>query len=333
VLVTEGQEVQAGQVLARLDGAEPLQAALSAAELQALTSQLALEQLTSPEAIANARLAVTTAQTNVTNAQAVVDNQQYWKNAALIQDYYAKYMIAKDNLDKAQTAYDKLNVGSYINNVNEANAYQVLYNAKQAYDNAHYYWSLYSQEPTQRTKDEAQANLNLANTTLKNAQIYLNALTTGDIPADASGAAIVQLQQARQAVQVAQDNVAAAKAALADLELKAPFGGTVTSLNLKVGIYIQPGMEMAKLADTSSWLVKTTDLSELNVVRIQPGMQATVTLDAIPGMQMAAQVQSIEKFGESYQGDIVYAVVLKLNQSDPRLRWNMTANVTFGNPK
>jgi len=158
-------------------------------------------------------------------------------------------------------------------------------------------------------------------------------LTTGDIPADASGAAIVQLQQARQAVQVAQDNVAAAKAALADLELKAPFGGTVTSLNLKVGIYIQPGMEMAKLADTSSWLVKTTDLSELNVVRIQPGMQATVTLDAIPGMQMAAQVQSIEKFGESYQGDIVYAVVLKLNQSDPRLRWNMTANVTFGNPK
>jgi hypothetical protein len=62
-------------------------------------------------------------------------------------------------------------------------------------------------------------------------------------------------------------------------------------------------------------------------------MQATVTLDAIPGMQMAAQVQSIEKFGESYQGDIVYAVVLKLNQSDPRLRWNMTANVTFGNPK
>ena len=333
VLVTEGQEVQAGQVLARLDGAEPLQAALSAAELQALTSQLALEQLTSPEAIANARLAVTTAQTNVTNAQAVVDNQQYWKNAALIQDYYAKYMIAKDNLDKAQTAYDKLNVGSYINNVNEANAYQVLYNAKQAYDNAHYYWSLYSQEPTQRTKDEAQANLNLANTTLKNAQIYLNALTTGDIPADASGAAIVQLQQARQAVQVAQDNVAAAKAALADLELKAPFGGTVTSLNLKVGIYIQPEMEMAELADTSSWLVKTTDLSELNVVRIQPGMQATVTLDAIPGMQMAAQVQSIEKFGESYQGDIVYAVVLKLNQSDPRLRWNMTANVTFGNPK
>lgn len=333
VLVTEGQEVQAGQVLARLDGAQPLQAALAGAELETLTAQLALEQLTSPEAIANAKLAVTTAQTNVTNAQSVVNNQQYWKNAALIQDYYAKYVIAKDNLDKAQTEYDKVQAGDYINNVAEANAYQVLYNAKQAYDTAHYYWSLYSQEPTQRTKNEAQANLDLANTTLNNAEIYLNALNTGDIPADATGAAIVQLQQSRLAVQVSQDKVEAAKVALSNLELKAPFGGTVTSLNLKVGMFVQPGMEMAKLADTSSWLVKTTDLSELKVVRIQPGMEATVTLDAMPGVQMAAQVQTIEKFGQSYQGDIVYAVTLKLDQPDPRLRWNMTATVTFGNKK
>jgi multidrug resistance efflux pump len=333
VLVTEGQEVQAGQVLALLDGAQPLQAALAGAELETLTAQLALEQLTSPEAIANAKLAVTTAQTNVTNSKTVVDNQQYWKNAALIQDYYAKYVIAKDILDKAQTDYDRVQVGDYINNVAEANAYQVLYKAQQAYDTAHYYWSVYSQEPTQRTRNEAQATLDLANTTLKNAEIYLNALNTGDIPADATGAAIVQLQQSKLAVQVAQDNVEAAKAALANLELKAPFGGTVTSLNLKVGMFVQPGMEIAKLADTSSWLVKTTDLTELNVVRIQPGMQATVTLDAIPGVQMTAQVQSIEKFGQTYQGDIVYPVTLKLNQPDPRLRWNMTATVAFGNTK
>lgn len=333
VLVTEGQSVQAGQALARLDGAQPLQAALAGAELETLTAQLALEQLSSPEAIANAKLAVTTAQTNVTNAQTVVNNQQYWKNAALIQDYYAKYVIAKDILDKAQEDYDKVQVGDYINNVSEANAYQVLYNAKQAYDTAHYYWSLYSQEPTQRTKNEAQASLDLANTTLKNAEIYLTALDSGNIPADASGAAIVQLQRARLAVQVSQDQVEAAKAALANLELKAPFAGTVTSLTLKVGMFVQPGMEMAKLADTSGWLVKTTDLTELNVVRIQPGMEATVTLDALPGVQMKAQVQTIEKFGQSYQGDIVYAVMLKLNQPDPALRWNMTANVTFDSTK
>ncbi len=50
------------------------------------------------------------------NAQTVVNNQQYWKNDALIQNYYASYVIAKANLDKAQTAYDNANVGQYINN-------------------------------------------------------------------------------------------------------------------------------------------------------------------------------------------------------------------------
>jgi hypothetical protein len=94
-------------------------------------------------------------------------------------------------------------------------------------------------------------------------------------------------------------------------------------------MFVQPGIEVAKLADTSSWLVKTTDLTELNVVKIQPGMSATVILDALPEVKMAGEVQTIEKFGENHLGDIVYAVTLKLNQPDPRLRWNMTAIVTF----
>ena len=333
VLVNEGQQVQAGQVLARLGDSQSLQASLAGVELEIQSAQLALDQMTSPEAIANAKLAITTAQTNVTNAQSVVNNQQYWKNQALIQDYYAKYVIAKDTLDKAQTDYERVNGGQFINNVAEANAYQILYNARKAYDLAHYYWSVYSQEPTQRTMNEAQANLDLANATLKDAEIYLAVLNSGNIPADATGTEIVQLQQARLNVQAAQDKAAASKAALANLELKAPFGGTVTSLDLKVGMFVQPGVEVAKLVDGSSWLVKTTDLTELNVIRIQPGMLASVTLDAMPGVQMTAQVQSIEKFGQTYQGDIVYPVTLKLNSPDPRLRWNMTATVTFENTK
>jgi len=77
-----------------------------------LTAQENLAQLTAPEAIANAKLAVTTAQTNVTNAQIALNNQLYWKNTALIQNYYANYVIAKANLDKAQTNYDNAHVGN-----------------------------------------------------------------------------------------------------------------------------------------------------------------------------------------------------------------------------
>jgi multidrug efflux pump subunit AcrA (membrane-fusion protein) len=120
-----GDTVTKGQLLATLDDAS-LQYKLEEA-------QLALLELTSPEAIANAKLAVTTAEANVINAQTALNNEQYWQNTALTKNYYASYVIAKDNLDRAQKNYDNAKVGEYINNSNEANAYQALYNAQQAY--------------------------------------------------------------------------------------------------------------------------------------------------------------------------------------------------------
>jgi multidrug efflux pump subunit AcrA (membrane-fusion protein) len=86
VSVAVGDQVQAGQPLIQLDD--------TAQQIQLEQANLALQELTSPSAIATAQLAVTTAQTDVINAQAVLNNQQYWKNDALIQDYYAAYVIA-----------------------------------------------------------------------------------------------------------------------------------------------------------------------------------------------------------------------------------------------
>jgi multidrug efflux pump subunit AcrA (membrane-fusion protein) len=114
-----GDTVQKGQLLAQLDD--------SSAQTALADAKQTLLELTSPEAIANAELAVTTAKANVINAQYALNNQQYWKNDSLIENYYATYIIAKANLDRAQTAYDNAKVGEYINNANEANAYQSLY--------------------------------------------------------------------------------------------------------------------------------------------------------------------------------------------------------------
>ncbi len=181
-----GDQVEKGQLLAELDSTS-LQEALT-------NAQLALQELTSPEAIANAKLAITTAQAAVINAQSALNNVQYWKNDGLIQEYYAKYVMAKDNLDRAQAAYDKANVGEYINNTGEAQLYQSLYNAQQAYNTAKYYYSLYSQKPTQRQTDAAQATLELQQAKLDNAKAYLEALTTGVVPADATGSEMSALR-------------------------------------------------------------------------------------------------------------------------------------------
>jgi HlyD family secretion protein len=272
-----GDQVEKGQLLAKLDDAS-LQYKLEEA-------QLALLELTSPEAVANAELAVTTAQADVINAQAGLNNEQYWKNDSLIQNYYAAYVIAKANLDRAQKSYDDAEVGEYINNANEAQAYQSLYNAKQTYDTAAYYYSLYSQKPTQRQVDAAQATLDLAKAKLTNAQNYLSALTGGTVPSDATGSDLAALRQAQLDVKTAQTN-------LDSSTLYAPMSGTVMSLNVMVGETISGNTTIMTIDDLSQATIQFyLDASDWTNAKV--GYTASVSFDALTGQTFSGKVTEI----------------------------------------
>ena len=92
VNVKPGDQIKTGDILASLILAPVTQSTL---ESNLVTAQENLAEMTSPQAIANAKLAITTAQTDVINAQSGLNNTQYWKNDALIQNYYANFVIAK----------------------------------------------------------------------------------------------------------------------------------------------------------------------------------------------------------------------------------------------
>jgi multidrug resistance efflux pump len=313
ISVKVGEQVQPGQVLVQLDD--------RAQQIQLEQANLALQELTSPEAIASARLAVTKAQSDVINAQYGVNNQQYWKNDALIQDYYAKDVIAKANLEKAQKAYDAAKVGDYINNANEAEAYQALYSARQAYDTAHNYYSLYSQKPTQRQIDEAQATLDLANAQLTNAQNYLAALTGGEVPQDASGSAFVALRMAQLAVDTAESNLDATR-------LVAPFAGEIASITGNNGDYIVPGQIILVISDIHSMHVETTDLSERDVPKVKLGQAVTVTVKAL-NQEVSGKVAAISPLAETLGGDVVYRVTILLDELPTALRAGMSVDAEF----
>jgi len=317
ITVHVGDQVKSGDIMGSLRLAAQAQSAL---ETNLVTAKENLVEMTSPEAIANAKLAITTAEKQVTDAQTTLNNTQYWQNTALQQNYYASYVIAKENLDRAQTAYDSLHVGEYINNANEANAYQQLYNAKKAYDNAYYYYSVYSQTPTQRQLDEAQANLDLANATLINAKDYLAAITGENVPDDATGAALLQYEQAKQAVQTAQENLDANN-------LTAPFSGIVTEVNGMVGDQVSPATSAFRIDDLSQMKVDV-QVSEVDINSVQIGQPVTLTFDAISGKTFNGKVVKVATAGNTVQGAVDFTVTVALTNADNSVKPGMTAAVT-----
>lgn len=124
-------------------------------------------------------------------------------------------------------------------------------------------------------------------------------------------------------------DTAGLRAILANAELRAPHAGVITSLDLKVGEFAASGSPVATVADTSKWIVKTSDLTEIDVVNIKEGQPVTVKLDALPGKEFKGNVLSISQNFSENQGDVVYEVTILLTDLDPSMRWGMTAVVTF----
>src|SRR5689334_2850728 len=129
---------------------------------------------------------------------------------------------------------------------------------------------------------------------------------------------------------VLQARLEAAQAGLAAFEVIAPFNGVVADLPAKQGGSINAGQSAVTVADFSAWLVKTTDLTEIDVVNLKEGQPVTVTLDALPDVQLKGKILSIGQNYAENQGDIVYQVTIQLTDTHPAMRWGMTAHISFG---
>jgi HlyD family secretion protein len=103
----------------------------------------------------------------------------------------------------------------------------------------------------------------------------------------------------------------------------------VAALNVAVGEQATAGLPVLQLADLTTWWIETEDLTELSVIAIAEGAQASITFDAIPGLEKRGSVSRIRSIGEDRRGDIVYTVIVEPDEQDQRLLWNMTAIVSI----
>jgi len=303
-----GDMVVAGQVVARLDDTR-LKWSVEEAQLKLKQAELELEKAqkpADPDELAAAEKAIQAAQAVLANARSSVPTttdlaQNALRTAQLVYDRAErdhKHLLdmkgwgydVEDELKSSQLQLDNARTDLDIARRNAGGA------------------SVRASEPVVQAQQ-----------TLAEAQARYAALKKQPDPDDVKTAQL-SVEAARLALQKEQTD-------LAQVELTAPYTGTVTTLMIRQGEVATAGAPVLGLADTTRWRVETSNMSELQIAKMQVGQKALVTVNAFLGQELTGRVITISPVAIVQQGDTTYTITIELGETNLPLRWGMTAKV------
>ncbi len=174
--------------------------------------------------------------------------------------------------------------------------------------------------PTPADIAKAEAELALAQAIYDDALQHMQDVKDGPEPS--------LLASVKSKLLAAQDNEKAAGAKLSELEIKAPFNGIVSAINISAGDLVTAGQVLFIITDTSQLYVETTDLSERNAPAVEAGQSVTVWIKAL-STEVAGKVLTISPRADSIGGDVVYQVLVSLENVPEQARAGMSVEVRF----
>ncbi|HRQ22670.1 MAG TPA: efflux RND transporter periplasmic adaptor subunit [Anaerolineales bacterium] len=222
-------------------------------------------------------------------------------NGEFLEAANERYEIAKSQLEDAQEIFDKL--------VDEEMADDILYARGQQLAARQRYYAAYTR---------------------------LLALQTG-VYSPIVDSALQNLNQAKTTVAQAEASLALVEAQIAKLTINAPMDGVILTRNVEPGEFIQPGAVALKLADLNN-LTITVYVPEDRYGEITLGQTAEVSVDSFPDEVFIATVIHISDKAEFTPRNVqtvegrsstVYAIKLKVENADGKLKIGMPADVIF----
>ncbi len=171
------------------------------------------------------------------------------------------------------------------------------------------------------TLEEANAQLTAAEDDLADAE-------------DGSSSSATTVDEDEITVATDEETVKNDKLAFAETTLRAPASGTIVSLeDLLTGDSVQAGSSssdsaFAEIVNTST-LTMSVAISEAGIGEIKVGQPATVTIDAVTGVELAAHVAAISSDTTDSSDVVSYDVTLKLGQTDSRVLSGMSASAAI----
>lgn len=299
VLAQVGDVVMEGQELATLRrDSLPQNVILAQAELT--EAQKALDDLyTNAEtAKTNAMQAIARYANAVRDAQYQLDNFTVPNNQAGL-DAIEALDLMKKNLDAARQAFEAVKYRPLEDSLRKE--------MKEKLDTAQ------SDYNAAVRRVELEYNLQVATANLEKARQDYEKWKDGPSAAD---------------IAAIEARIAAAQATLNLAHLTAPFGGTVTEVQIKPGDQVTPGKVAIRIDDLSSLLVDVR-ISEVDVNRVQVEQEATLNFDAILNKSYRGRVKEVAPVGTVTQGVVDFIVTIELIDPDQDVKPSMTAAVNI----
>jgi len=311
ILVGAGDAVKAGEVLAFFPENALPQAIVNAQADLILAQESLNDLLSSDVALALAEQNLAYAKQAVEDAQKDVTKLDYRRASDdLIDQTEAEIDLANKQVSMAEDAY-KLVKNRPDGDSLKAQALLNLTNARLERDRKQATLEWYLGSPSELDAAKYRAALNVALAQEADAQREYDQLVD---------------RESTPEVEAAQTRIQALGALIRQSQLIAPFDGVIVELYINSGEMVSPGTPVFLLADLSTLQVKTTDLNEVDVARIQVGDPVDVSFDALPAYSVKGKVSEISLKNAVGSG-VYYDVFITLDELPKELRWGMSAFV------
>ena len=190
---------------------------------------------------------------------------------------------------------------------------------------------------------KARATVSVAQERYESALDTLTRLQTGEYSLQVKIATMAleqaksALQQAQTAVNQSEANLALLDTQVSQLKVSAPLDGIILTRNVEPGEFVQPGAVAFAMADLNNITI-TVYVPEDRYGQLKLGQSAEVTVDSFPGETFNAEVVHISDQAEFTPRNVqtvegrsstVYAIKLKVDDSEGKLKIGMPADVVF----
>jgi HlyD family secretion protein len=288
VYIKVGDQVKKGDLLAEVDD--------TSAQIQYEKAKRTLTQLTTVGAVASAQEAVAAAQTELVSA---IRHLEYLIGPDVYK-WELEVQKAEQALEQAKTAAEAAPSDEQAQQkLKDAEAY-LVYAQDKLKGNQYYYkheylpinftrwdkdFGTYIAAPNATEIMQARATVSAAKATLQEAQYLYTALTGGQLPDNATGAGLTELEQA-------QLDLESAQATLDGTKITAPFSGTIMAVDTSVGDSVDTSTVITLANLNRLYIEIYLDKSEWNNIAV--GYPAEITFDALPDKTFTGQVTQVD---------------------------------------